>query len=175
MCPLSCNRAPTGARKPLETYKIWGLIAILVHFAALVVGMVAIYPHSMMHFWIYVGIVVVSTFGIIFSFCSKCPCHKHQCSHIVLGPLTRLLPLRKVSKYTTADYWGLGLSYLVGIVYPEYWLWKSPVLPFVFYPLVVATLALILLLVCPYCRNCNCPFNRHPKNPKYRKLPVSGH
>jgi hypothetical protein len=150
-------------------YKVYGFITILMHFAGLAIGFVAILPFSTLHAIIYSIQVVVTTLIIVYSFCSKCPCHEKQCSHVILGPITRILPRRKIGKYKAADYWGLGISFFTPAVYQSYWLWKHAVLPYVFYILFVATIALILLNVCPQCKNVNCPFNRHPRNPKYRR------
>jgi hypothetical protein len=150
-------------------YKAWGFITILMHFAGLAIGFAAILPHSPAHAAIYLILVAVTTLALVYSFCSKCPCHERQCSHVVLGPIARILPGRRICKYTSADYWGLGVSFFVPAIYQSHWLWKHDVLPLVFYPLFAATIALILLKVCPECKNVNCPFNRHPRNPKYRR------
>lgn len=153
----------------MERYKLYGLITILIHFAALLIGLAAIWPYSPTHAAIYAVIIVVTTLTLIYSFCSKCPCHHKECSHLILGPIAKILPKRKVGRYGPCDYWGLGLSFFVSVTYPEYWLWKYDLLPYIFYGMVITALGGILLKVCPSCKNCNCPFNRHPKNPKYRK------
>jgi hypothetical protein len=149
-------------------YKTWGLLTILMHLGAEVLGLCAIIPYSVPHALVYFGVMLVTTLLIVYSFCSKCPCHARQCSHVILGPVARILPKRRTGRYTRTDYLALATAFLASILYPEYWLWKYDYLPFIFYLIVIATISLILLKVCPHCKNVNCPFNRHPKNPKYR-------
>jgi hypothetical protein len=150
------------------SYRVWGLLTILMHLAVLLIGLTAILPRSAVHAAVYGAIIPLSTLTIVYSFCAKCPCHGRHCSHVVLGPLARLVPHRSVSPYTSADYWGLGLAYLVSVAYPVPWVRQHTVLPYLYESLAAVTIALILLKVCPSCRNVNCPFNRHPRNPKYR-------
>lgn len=152
-------------------YRVYGFITVVMHFIGLGIGLLAILPHSKFHAVCYACLVVATTLGLVYSFCAKCPCHWKQCSHVVLGPLARILPKRKVCPYRPADYWGLGISFFLPAVYQAPWLWRHPVLPYVFYPLFAATIAMILWKVCPQCRNVYCPFNRHPGNPKYHRPP----
>lgn len=150
-------------------YRIYGLITVLMHVTGLGIGLAAILPHSSLHAAIYLILSVAATLGLVYCFCSKCPCHRRHCSHVLLGPIARILPKRKICKYHSADYWGLGLTFFAPAVYQAHWLWKNAVLSCLFYSLFIATILLILWKVCPQCRNVNCPFNRLPGNPKYQR------
>jgi hypothetical protein len=138
-------------------YRAHGLVSILLFYAALSAGMAAIWPHSRVLALCDLGIIVLGTLGIVYSFCAKCPCHAGHCSHILLGKLTRLVPRRRIIPYTRLDIAGLIVSALVLVLFPQPWLRSHAILWAAFWVAAAAAVGDILPAVCPSCRNVRCP------------------
>jgi hypothetical protein len=143
------------------SYRLHGLFSVILFYIAMGLGLYVIFPASPKMGLVFVGLILAATGGIVYSFCSKCPCQARNCSHILLGWIANLLPRRKPSAYTWRDISGLLLSFLVVLVFPQAWLWPHRVMFILFWVLCVLTVLDILLAVCPECKNALCPLNRN--------------
>jgi len=61
---------------------------------------------------LYLVLIPFSFLVVAYSFCAKCACRFHSCTHLWLGRLARSLPPRKPGRYTFWD----GVGILVFIV-----------------------------------------------------------
>ena len=104
--------------------KLHGLSSIVLFYAAMILALVEVSRQTMPAGVIFLALILAATFGIVYSYCAKCCC-KHRCSHVVLGKLTRFVPDRKIERYTWQDYTALILSFLVVLVYPQFWIWEN--------------------------------------------------
>jgi len=137
-----------------------GIFSIILFFIAVGMADGVVFSRNAVAGWVYLGVIVAGTLGVVYSFCAKCCC-KHRCSHMVLGMLARLLPKRKVGKYTGRDVTGMAASFLSIVLFPQVWLWSAPILAIAFWILAVVIVFEIARKVCPTCQNTLCPF--HPR------------
>lgn len=106
---------------------------------------------------IFLAVIAAGGSMILIGFCSKCPCRFKTCSHIIFGPLTRFLPLRKPNDYSVADY-VLTIAGAAGIVlYPQFWLVKKQLFLITFWFTGLLLCTEILVFLCKKCRNNKCP------------------
>ncbi|RJP77199.1 MAG: hypothetical protein C4524_08730 [Candidatus Zixiibacteriota bacterium] len=143
-------------------YRVHGVAGVGLFFAAVGVGLAAVGVQSLLWGAVYLGVVLAGVWGILTSFCAKCPCQAKRCSHIILGPMARLAPRRRPGPYTRGDVGGLIVSFLVILIFPQPWLWDKLWVGLVFWSAALAAAGDILVAVCPRCLNVRCPLNRRP-------------
>jgi hypothetical protein len=142
------------------SYRQHGFLSVILFFSAIGVALTILFLSTTSVGIIYSCIVVIGSGGILFSFCTKCPCRDHHCSHVILGPLSKILPNRQTTPYSNGDILGLIGSFLIILVFPQMWIWKYPFWGILFWALTIAAVADILNSVCPQCKNIRCPLNR---------------
>ena len=98
----------------------------------------------------------VSFLIVIYSYCTKCKCHEKNCAHLIVGPIAKFMPKREMNKYTIMDYIGVFIPILLIILIPQYWLFKSIILLFLFWILLIVAFIEIIGFVCKTCGNDNC-------------------
>jgi hypothetical protein len=135
-----------------------GVMSLLLVFAAVIIGVAAVFKASPPMGLLNILIILVSLPIIIYSFCSKCACRLDSCGHVLPGKLTRFLPAREPGPYTPRDIAGLLIPFVIIIGFPQWWLWGEKVLSAVFWILILAGIVEIRLAVCPACTNRECPF-----------------
>lgn len=137
--------------------KFHGVLSLGLILAAVGVGVYAIARSSVILAAFYIGLTVIGILLVVYSFCSKCACRSHACSHIIPGKITGLFPTRAQAGYTGLDISLTMLALLVILFFPQYWLLQSVLLLGLFWVLMVSAVAEILLTVCPGCNNKICP------------------
>ncbi len=105
----------------------------------------------------YLGIIILANPMVLYAYCAKCLCRDDNCSHVIPGKLTHLLPSRKQRPYTLMDYFWTALSLMALFGFPLPWLWQSKIFFFGYWLLLLIGVAEILFFVCRTCRNENCP------------------
>ena len=143
--------------------KIHGIISLLLFAGALLISFYAIQKYSIIMALSYLLIVIISSLIIIYSYCAKCKCHEKNCAHLIVGPIAKLLPKRKMGKYTLLDYIGVFIPILLIFFLPQYWLFMDKVLLILFWILSIIAVIEIIGFVCKSCENDNCLLCRNKK------------
>jgi len=141
------------------TRKQHGVLSLAIMLLAIVIAIIFISRQSLSLAAIYLVASIISMAVIIYSFCSKCPCRKHECGHVLLGWLTRFFPDRKEEKYTVLDLSGVLIPLLFIIVFPQFWIKSSIPVLVAFWGLLILTGLEISTRVCRGCGNKYCPLN----------------
>ena len=133
-----------------------GWISIILMALIVGIGTLGIFRVNRLMAGAYLVSVASGMTGVLYAFCAKCSC-RDTCRHIFLGPLTRYLPRREMTPYTSADLamTATGLSPMV--LFPQYWLFTQKPLLLLFWQLTAALLVEILLFICKGCDNQYCP------------------
>ena len=137
---------------------IHGIFSLLILAAAAVVATLAILQTSVIWAVLYLIGLFLSALVMIYSFCTKCPCRKGGCRHVIPGKLTRFFPARQEGPYTFWDRSGVVVPIVFFIVFPQYWLLQHPVYLYAFVALCLVAAADIQFFVCRGCGNRFCPF-----------------
>ncbi len=145
---------------PSQSARVHSLSSMLLFTAAVLLAMVVIARASWLGVAGFVVVNLLSTLGIAYTYCAKCACRRHGCSHGLIGKTADLLPRRAPAPYTWADYLGMFASAGIVFLYPLPWLRHAPAYLIAF--LVIGGLGAleILLAVCPHCSNTRCPAAR---------------
>jgi hypothetical protein len=138
--------------------QIHGILSLLILFAAVLVAALAIVQSSVIWTILYLVGIFLSCLVVIYSFCTKCPCRKSGCGHVIPGKLTRFFPPRPEEPYSFMDRTGVVVPVVFMIVFPQYWLLAHPVYFYLFAVLCLVAAADIQFFVCKGCTNCYCPF-----------------
>ena len=137
---------------------IHGILSLLILAAAVVTATVAILQTSFIWAVLYIVGMFLSCLVIIYSFCTKCPCRKTDCGHVIPGKLTRFFPPRPEEPYSFSDRTGVVVPIVFMIVFPQYWLLSHPPYFYLFVALCLIAAADIQFFVCKGCTNRFCPF-----------------
>lgn len=135
-----------------------GMIAFLLLSAAVLTAAYAILQTSVLWTLLYIVGILLSVLVIVYSFCTKCPSRTKDCSHVILGFLSRFFPHRAEGPYTLGDKAGVVVPVVFMIVFPQYWLLSQPAYFVVFAAFCLGAATVIQFFVCKGCRNCYCPF-----------------
>ncbi|KUO53158.1 MAG: hypothetical protein APF76_03705 [Desulfitibacter sp. BRH_c19] len=135
---------------------VWSLVLILV---AILIGAVSIAQSSRITALTYFVLCTVLFFIIVYAFCSKCPCRRNSCGHILPGKVTKLLPERSEEPYMIGDYIGVLLPLLFIVGFPQFWLIGRLQLMVIFWVLIIVSGVEITFKVCKGCGNRACPMN----------------
>lgn len=138
--------------------RIHGILSLLILCVAVLAATLAIVQSSILWAVLYIVGILLSCLVLIYSFCTKCPCRKTDCGHVIPGKLTGLFPSRPEEPYTFADKTGVVVPIVFMIVYPQYWLLAQPVYFYLFAILCLIAAADIQFFVCKGCSNNLCPF-----------------
>ena len=138
--------------------RIHGILSLLIFLAAVLTATLAIFQSSVFWTLVYLVGILLSCLVIIYSFCTKCPCRKTDCGHIIPGKLTRFFHSRPEGAYTFMDKSGVVVPIVFVIVFPQYWLLSHPLYSVLFAVLCLIAAADIQFFVCKGCTNCFCPF-----------------
>ncbi len=133
-----------------------GLISILLFTTSLLLGLTALIIESPYLGLGYGFLIIAGTLGISFFYCAKCPVRLTRCSHIIVGPLTRLFPERQSDQYGKLDYTVVIVILLFLIISPQYWLWNNITLLIGFWTTLLLAGLEINRFVCTRCDNTRC-------------------
>jgi hypothetical protein len=138
--------------------QIHGILSLLIIFAAVLTATLAIVQSSVLWTILYIVGIFLSCLVLIYSFCTKCPCRKTDCGHVIPGKLTRFFPSRPEGPYTLMDKTGVVVPIVFMVVFPQYWLLAHPGYFYLFAALSLIAAADIQFFVCKGCNNRFCPF-----------------
>ena len=144
-----------------------GVFSLLLFVVAIAVALIALWQQSSWLGLFYLGTCALSACGILYAYCVKCSVRLDNCSHVFPGKLTRKFPRRKQGPYTVSDVAGTVLFLGLILLFPQYWLLKHAPALILFWALVIAAVAEILVFVCPRCANSQCmmcPKGQMPEN-----------
>jgi len=136
--------------------KFHGLFSLTLFATATVVALIALSIHSIQLTVLYLVVIGLSFTGVLYAYCSKCIVRSENCSHVLPGKLTRLLPDRKQGPYTFKDIGGTAAGLAAIVLFPQYWLIQNKPAFIIFWFLVVVAVAEILTRVCRQCQNTRC-------------------
>jgi hypothetical protein len=129
-----------------------GLVAVAVIIAA-----VAIFRVSWQWGILYSLVIIATPIAILYAFCAKCPC-RHHCGHILPGKAAKLFN-RQAGDYTLTELIVVGISLLLLMGVPQFWLWLYPGWFIIFWMLNLTALTQIRGVICKHCDNIYCPVN----------------
>lgn len=135
--------------------KFHGVTSLILFFIALALAGYVLFTTTQYGWW-YVAIVVVGFIAIAGMFCTKCPAAPNNCSHVILGYLTKLFPRREKGSFTSSDYVIAVMIILVILTFPQYWLWKHTYFFIAFWTLLIIAGLEINAYVCRKCANHYC-------------------
>ena len=136
--------------------KIHGIISIILFSGTFILSFISIQIYSTIIAILYLLIVLISFLIVIYSYCTKCKCHENNCAHLIIGPISKYMPKRKMDKYTLMDYIGVFMPISLIMFIPQYWLFKNKILFFIFWILSIIAFTEIICFVCKTCENVNC-------------------
>jgi hypothetical protein len=139
----------------LMSKKTYGIIGLVMLIAAVLVGLSGILPYSFTAAGIYlVGSIAVFLI-FVYAFCAKCPV-RDNCTHILQGMVTHLMPGRTTGAYSRRDLLGTVVFFGFVALFPQYWLIRNPVLMLVFWILFLGNLVITHFMCCKGCGNIYC-------------------
>jgi hypothetical protein len=124
---------------------------------AVVLALVAVARASLWWAGGYVLLNIFATLVIAYTYCAKCLCRPHHCSHVLVGKVADFLPKRAPGPYTAGDYAGMLIASGIVFLYPLPWLVHQPAWLVAFFAIGGLGAAEIFLAVCPKCVNGRCP------------------
>jgi hypothetical protein len=104
---------------------------------------------------VYLAICAVSSGGIVYAYCAKCPCKTH-CAHVLPGKAAMAFD-REPGPYTGAELMTIVALGLLLIGLPQFWLWRYTGLFIAHWLLIVVALVQVRAVVCRSCDNVYCP------------------
>lgn len=149
---VSIKSKQEGYMKRLFT----GILIIGLFIIAILTGGIAVINDSLLFSIVYAVLLLPSFLMIIYSYCSKCPCRRSYCVHIVPGIITKYLPKRIQGKYHFWDYFGMLSGFGIIIIFPQYWLLKNIHQFAIFWLTLVIAGLTVFNIVCKLCKNNNC-------------------
>ncbi len=149
---------------------------LLVAFIA--VGAYAIFLHSAWWGWAYLGVAVLGqAYFVLPSLCGHCPYPNQyrDCLFLPAG-IMRLLVTYRGPKVTSSEAALIGITLLLVVGIPQFWLIRETGLLILFWALLVPFVAYFPFHLCKRCRHTGCPSNRvkgiidPPDVQSYRRL-----
>jgi hypothetical protein len=141
--------------------KFLGVTTLIMVNISVIIGFIGILYFSLILSLIYAGIIVISSFSIVYAYCAKCSCRFKDCAHVLPAKLACILPERKDLDYTKTDNLILITSLILLLGFPQYFLWHNTRFFILFWGLVVLSSVPIYLYLCKRCCNKKCALNRN--------------
>jgi|WetSurMetagenome_2_1015567.scaffolds.fasta_scaffold869644_1 hypothetical protein len=147
-----------------------GWISLLLMAIIVALGFKGILKYSCVFTGIYGCVVFAGMTAVLAAFCSKCPCRLTSCRHIILGPITRILPRRVEGKYSTVDLVFTAAGFLSIIIYPQFWLFRDVPIFIGYWATVILLVLEITLFICTGCENEFCPMRKYQMKVRGRTI-----
>lgn len=132
-----------------------GISSIILVGVSIAIAAVALFMTSWMLGAGYLVLSIAAGQLIIRAYCAKCPCKAH-CAHVLPGKVAMNIS-RTPGPYTPAEMAILGISLLVLMGFPQYWLWQHTGFFIAFWALNAIAVIQIRKVVCKACNNIYCP------------------
>lgn len=135
--------------------KFWGVLVLVLLGIAVLIATIVIFKNTVILGFIYLGISFLGAAALIYFFCAKCS-RKKNCPHVLPGKAALLFD-RKIVPYTKVEITVVIISIFLIVGIPQFWL-RFHLIPIIaFWLLIISSLVLIPLLLCPRCNNKFCP------------------
>jgi hypothetical protein len=145
------------------SHKIHGWFSLLLMVVLLGISVTSLITSPLIAVAGYLLITLVGGMLVVYSFCAKCPIRTTGCRHIIIGPITRIIPPRKQSPYSGLDIFFTTIAVLAIVGYPQFTLFSQMPL-FISYWITAILLVLeITLFICRGCGNFYCPVKKVSK------------
>jgi hypothetical protein len=139
-----------------EMKKFNGISSLLFFAVSILIGLYILWGNNINLAILYIILLIAAAVVIPYVYCTKCPCRKTNCAHVLPGLITRFMPDRDSEDYTVFD-WAVVLIFMgLLIVLPQFWLYENILLFSVFWILSIVAGVQILLFVCKTCDNKKC-------------------
>jgi hypothetical protein len=130
-----------------------GLVALAIAAAAQ-----SLFQQSLILGMTYMFLAGLSVSVILYAFCAKCP-DRENCGHVIPGKSAKVFSARQKEPYTASDLSLTAASLAILFIFPQIWLWRHPLVFFVFWIFMAVAAADIRSKVCKGCGNNHCPGN----------------
>jgi hypothetical protein len=141
-------------KEMMKTQQFYGVTSLGLTFIATIIALVVMFLTSWVLGVIYLAVMMIAPQAILRTYCAKCPCKVH-CGHVFPGKAA--MAFAKDGPYTPTDFLIMGVSMLLLIGLPQFWLWQYPIMFGAYWVLTGIGLTQILLVICPRCKNVYCP------------------
>jgi hypothetical protein len=138
----------------MNNRKFHGITSLVLISIATLIGLVAMALSWWVFGLIFLAVIIVAPQALLRTYCAKCPCKAH-CGHVFPGKAA--MAFAKDGPYTPTDFLIMGVSMLLLIGLPQFWLWQFPLMLGAYWVLTGIGLIQILLTMCPRCNNVYCP------------------
>jgi hypothetical protein len=142
------------------SHKIHGWFSLMLMAALFLISITSLVSSPSIVLGVYILTILVSGLIIVYSFCAKCPIRITGCRHIIIGPLTRILPQRKQAPYSTLDILFTIIAVLAIFGFPQFSLISKMPLFISFWITAILLVLEITLFICRGCGNVYCPVRR---------------
>jgi hypothetical protein len=142
--------------KPAVKTQIHGITSLGFVGIATLIAAVAMFQVSLLLGGAYLLICGIAPLVILYAFCAKCPCQAH-CGHVLPGRAVKIFKQRPAGPYTAGEVTMTGMTLLLLVGLPQFWLWRSPWLLAAFWGLHAVAAVQIRTVVCRACDNVYCP------------------
>lgn len=133
-----------------------GVFSICLLTVALIIGGFSIYQANLVLCLVYFILIPLSFLIVIYSYCTKCPhVGDNSCRHVIFGKIAKLFK-QKTGKYTKFELIETLFPLMIIVMFPQYFLFKTPILMIIFWLLAVIAAVEVFLFVCRGCYNKNC-------------------
>jgi hypothetical protein len=136
--------------------KFNGISSIIFFGISLLIGLYTIMQNTVDLAIGYVIIMLIAVLLIPYVYCTKCPCRRTNCAHIIPGLITRFMPDRDSEPYTVIDLAIVLILMGLLILLPQFWLYNNILLFSIFWILSITAGLQILFFVCKTCDNTKC-------------------
>jgi hypothetical protein len=138
----------------MNNQKFHGITSLILVAIATLIGLVTMWLSSWGWSGIYLAVMIIVPQVLLRTYCAKCACKAH-CGHVFPGKVA--MAFAKDGPYTPTDFLIMGVSMLLLVGLPQFWLWQIPLLFGTYWVLTGIGLIQILLTMCPNCNNVYCP------------------
>jgi len=125
------------------------------------IGAYAMFMESIPWGLIFLAFCTLGFFvGILYTLCAHCP-YPYEYSDCLFFPhkFIKKLFRHRPGPLAILDKIGLCVSLAGAVIFPQYWLFKNPVLLILFWVFCIPAWASLPLYLCKRCRNFECPIN----------------
>jgi hypothetical protein len=136
--------------------KFNGITSLLFFGISVIIGLYILRTNSVNLAILYIVIMLATAIMIPYVYCTKCPCRKTNCAHVLPGLITRFMPDRDSESYTVID-WAIVMILLgLLILLPQFWLYENILLFSIFWILSITAVLQIQFFICKTCDNKKC-------------------
>ena len=136
--------------------KFNGITSLLFFGMSVLIGLYILRTNSVNLAILYIVIMLATAIMIPYVYCTKCPCRKTNCAHVLPGLITRFMPDRDSESYTVID-WAIVMILLgLLILLPQFWLYENILLFSIFWILSITAVLQIQFFICKTCDNKKC-------------------